>query len=160
MAFKCEVYMQTSQATLSVRTRTSAQNLPQALKRIYTAIIQYLAEKEEQPAGPPFAAYHSTDRNDLDIEAGFPVFSSLPGRDLIQAGELPAGKVASCLFTGPYDQMDDAYNALNQWIEDNGYETTGIAYEIYMNDPAYTPPSALKTQLILPLKGATGDFLK
>jgi effector-binding domain-containing protein len=152
--------MQTSQATLSIRTRTSAQDLSYVLKQAYGTIIQYLIEKEEQPAGPPFAAFFNTDRKDLDIEAGFPVFSSLPVKDSIQAGQLPSGKVASCLFTGPYDHIDGAYNALNLWIKDNGYEATGVAYEVYMNDPAYTPPNALKTQLILPLKGATDDFLK
>jgi effector-binding domain-containing protein len=160
MTLKCEIYLQTSQATLAVRTRTTVQDLPSVLKQTYEKIIQYLREKDEQPAGPPFAAFHNRDGANLDIEAGFPVFTAMPGSDPIEAGQLPAGKVASCLFTGPYSAMEPAYGELKQWIMDNGYEPTGICYEIYMNDPAYTPPTALKTQIILPLKGEIGQNLE
>jgi len=153
MTLKCEAYTQTSQATLSVRIRTTASGLRKDLQQAYGAIIQYLAAHEEQPAGPPFIVYDRRDRDALDIEAGFPVFKSLPGEDGIQAGQLPAGKVASCLFTGPYDQMEPAYHELERWILKNGYEPTGVAYEVYMNDPAFTPPNTLKTQIILPIRG-------
>jgi len=113
MTLKCEIYTQTSQTTVTVRIRTSVSNLRKALQQAYGAIIQYLAENEEQPAGPPFAVYDRRGRDSLDVEAGFPVFKSLPGKEGIQAGQLPAGKVASCLFTGPYDHMEPAYRSLN-----------------------------------------------
>lgn len=155
MTLKCEAYTQTSQATVTVRIRTSVSGLRKDLQQAYGTIIQYLAAHEEQPAGPPFIVYDRRDRDTLNIEAGFPVFKSLPGADGIQAGQLPAGKVASCLFTGPYDRIEPAYRVLERWIMENGYEPTGAAYEVYMNDPAYTPPNILKTQIILPIKGAT-----
>jgi effector-binding domain-containing protein len=155
MMLKCEAYTQTSQATVTVRIRTSASMRHKDLQQVYGVIIQYLAAHEEQPAGPPFIVYDRRDRDASDIEAGFPVFKSLPGEDGIQAGQLPAGKGASCLFTGPYDRMEPAYQELERWISENGYESAGVAYEVYMNDPAYTPPNNLKTQIILPLKGTT-----
>jgi len=160
MALKFEIYLQTSQATLTVRTRTTIQDLSSVLKQAYDTIIQYLQEKGEQPAGPPFAAFYHMNETDLDITAGFPVFPALPGRDPIEAGQLPAGKVASCLFTGPYDAMETAYDELKRWIRHKGFEPTGIRYEIYMNDPAYTPPMALKTQIIIPLEGKDGLILE
>jgi effector-binding domain-containing protein len=87
----------------------------------------------------------------MDIVIGFPVAHTLPGRANIQASELPSGKVASCLYTGPYDKVAPAYEALTQWIEEMGYTATGVAYEIYLNEPSDTPPEKLKTQIAFPL---------
>lgn len=152
MSYKCEVEEQPTQPTLSIRTRTSVQDLAQALGKAYGAIAQYLGELGEQPVGPPFAAYYNIDMQDLDVEIGFPVSRGLPGKDDIKASEIPGGKAATCLYTGPYSEIEPAYNALSQWIEDNGYEATGVTYEMYLDDPAQTPPQELKTRILFPLK--------
>lgn len=154
MSCKCEVKEQSTQLTLSIRTRTPVQGLPQVLGKAYGAIAQYLGELGEQPTGPPFAAYYNMDMENLDVEIGFPVSRRFSGKDDIAAGEIPAGKVATCLYTGPYSEIEPAYNALLQWIKDNGYEATGIAYEMYLNDPAQTPPQELRTQIVFPLRTA------
>ena len=130
------------------------QDLPQELGKAYGAIGQYLGELGEQPVGPPFAAYYNLDMQDLDVEIGFPVSRRLPGKDDIEASQIPGGKVATCIYTGPYSEMEPAYDALSQWIEDNGYQATGVAYEMYLDDPAQTPPQESKTQILFPLKAA------
>ncbi|MFX1450114.1 MAG: GyrI-like domain-containing protein, partial [Promethearchaeota archaeon] len=88
----------------------------------------------------------------LDIEIGFPVSKKLSGKGDIKVNEIPGGKFATCLHKGPYDKIAPAYNALTEWIKNNGYETTGVAYEIYLNDPRETPPQELETQIMFPLK--------
>jgi effector-binding domain-containing protein len=45
--------------------------------------------------------------------------------------------------------MEPAYTALTKWIEDNGYQATGVAYEWYLNDPREAAPA--QTQIALPL---------
>ena len=120
MSYKCEVKEQTAQPTLAIRRRVSVQDLPQALGGAYGAIAQYLGELGEQPVGPPFAAYHNMDMQNLDVEIGFPVSRRLPGKDDINASEIPGGKVATCLYTGPYSEVEPAYNALSQWIKTMG----------------------------------------
>jgi effector-binding domain-containing protein len=37
-------------------------------------------------------------------------------------------------------------------MEENGYQPTGVAYEVYLNDPDETPPEELQTQIAFPLK--------
>ncbi|MFC2008161.1 GyrI-like domain-containing protein [Chloroflexota bacterium] len=125
MPYKCEVREQATQPTLSIRTRTRAQNLPQVLGEGYGTIAQYLGELREEPAGSPFAIYYNEDMQNLDIEFGFPVGRRLAGKDAIQASETLGGKVATCLYTGPYSGIEPAYNGLSQWIKDNGYEARG-----------------------------------
>jgi effector-binding domain-containing protein len=102
MSYPCEVKEQPVQKTLSIRTRAAVQDLPRVLEAGYGAIAQYLGELAEQASGPPFAAYYNIDMDNLDVEFGFPVVRTLPGRADIKAGEIPGGRIATCLYTGPY----------------------------------------------------------
>jgi effector-binding domain-containing protein len=93
------------------------------------------------------------DMQDLDIEIGFPFARTLPGEGEIRGAEIPAGRAVTCLHLGPYDQIHQAYDALQHWVEVNGHTPSGIAYEFYLNDPRLTPPGELKTEVVLLLKG-------
>lgn len=152
MSYDCKIEEQAPQKVLTIRTRTAGQDLPAALERGYGMIMGYLSAQGEMPIGAPFVAYYTMDMADLDIEMGLPIARDLPGEGEVRAGELPAGKVASCIYTGPYDQMQPAYAALLQWIEAQGHPVTGVAYEFYLNDPGDTPPEDLQTKIAFPLK--------
>lgn len=152
MSYQCELREQPAQPTLAIRTRTSVQNLPQVIGKAYGDIAQYLAQLGQYPAGAPFAAYYNTDMENLDVELGFPVTKEVPGKDDIKASRIPGGKFAVVLHTGPYDKVGPAYEALAKWIAEKGYEVTGVAYEVYLNDPDETKPEDLKTQVMFPLK--------
>ncbi len=152
MDFHCEIKEQPAQPTLSIRCRTSVQGLPQLLGEAYGRIAAYLAGSGETPAGAPFTAYYNMDMQDLDVEIGFPVSKSLAGKDDIQASEIPGGKLAFALHTGPYSECGLAYEALTQFVKEQGFEATGAAYEFYLNDPQETPQAQLQTQIVFPLK--------
>ncbi|MCL4248415.1 MAG: GyrI-like domain-containing protein [Anaerolineae bacterium] len=154
MSYKCEVRVQVPKTTLTVRTRTPVSHLPQVLGQAFDEIMAYLGALGEQPAGPPFVVYHNMDMQNLDIEIGFPVSKRLPGKDRVQAGNLPEGRVATCLHTGPYSEIGQAYEALSKWVDENGYQATGTAIEIYLNDPEVTAPDKLQTQIVYPLRAA------
>lgn len=150
--YDCRVEEQAAQKVLTVRTRTAGQDLPAALERGYGTLMQYLGEQGEMPSGPPFVAYYNMDMTDLEIDIGLPVARDLPGTAEVRAGELPAGRVATCIYTGPYEQMEPAYTALTQWIEAHDYPVTGVSYEFYLNDPGDTAPQDLQTKIVFPLK--------
>lgn len=152
MNYTCGLIEQPAQPVLAIRARTAVDNLPQVLADAYKKIMEYLAEMGESPAGPPFTAYYNTDMQNLDVEIGYPVFETLPGKDEIKPGEIPPGKYAVCLHIGPYDKIELAYNALGQWIKERDLVPTGVAYEHYLNDPQQTPQDQLKTRLAFPLK--------
>ena len=152
MTYECEIINQPLQPTLAIRTTTSIKELPNELGKAYGAIGQYLAELGEQPTGAPYAAYFTFSMESMDIEIGFPVSGPLPGKDEIESSEIPAGKVARCLYTGPYNKIEPAYNALTAFIEEQDYESTGVAYEFYLNDPGEVTPEELLTQIVFRLK--------
>ena len=152
MSHICEVEEKKVQHALSIRKIASAQNLPQALGEAYMRIMQYIGELGENPVGAPYTAYFNMDMQNLDIEIGFPVTKKLPEKGDIRPSEIPAGKYASCIHTGPYSEIEPAYNILTKWVDDNGYEPSGIAYEFYLNDPNKTPPNKLQTKIQFLLK--------
>ena len=152
MSYQCELWERLPQPALTIRTTSPVQALSQAMGKAYGAIAQYLGQMGEAPAGPPFVAYYNMDMQNLDVEIGFPVGRPLSGLGEIQASEIPGGKLASCLHVGPYGDLGFAYEALTQWLADNGYEATGAAYEMYLNDPMQTRPQELQTQVVFPLK--------
>jgi effector-binding domain-containing protein len=151
VSLQCSIEDWPGQPALTVRLRTPVERLPQVMGSSYGAIAGYLAQLGEQPAGAPFAAYHNMDMKDLDVEIGFPVYRPLPPRDEIQAGKIPDGPVATCRFTGPYGEIHSAYEALTRWMAEQGHRPTGVAYELYLNDPTVTPPAELETQIAFPL---------
>jgi effector-binding domain-containing protein len=115
------------------------------------AIEQHLESLGESPGGNPFVVYYNMNMEDLDLEIGFPVSTNLTGKGEIQPNEIPAGKYATCLHTGPYPELGAAYEALTHWVKEEGYEVSGVAYEFYLNDPNDTPPEELKTFLMFPI---------
>lgn len=154
MSYNPEFIQQDPQPTLSIRTRTDIQNLKGALGKSYQAVADYLDQLGEQPAGAPYAAYFTWDMSDIDVEIGFPVSKTLPEKDQIKSTYLPGGKLASCLYTGPYNKIEPAYKALTEFVEQSGHEATGVAYEFYLNDPGEVEPHELLTQIVFPLKQA------
>ncbi len=151
MSYPCEIKKQAAQPTLSIRTRTSVQALPQLLGQAYGEICQYLDRLGEQPAGMPFAAYFNMDMQDLDVEIGFPVAHPLPGQGRVQSSEIPGGNVATCLYIGPYEACGPVYEAMAQYVKEHGFTPTGVAYEFYLNDPNAEPKQEPQTLFLLPL---------
>ena len=151
MTIECRVMEQPYQPTLSIRTRSAVEQLPQVLGSSFSEIISYLTELGETPAGPPYAAYYNMDMQNLDIEIGIPVARELPGQDKIQASGIPGGQVATCLHLGPYGAIEPAYKALSAWVAAEGLSVTGVAVETYLTDPPRTAPEQLQTQILFPL---------
>jgi effector-binding domain-containing protein len=152
MTHECHLLDRQTQPALVIRTRASVQMLPQVLGPAWGAIAQYAARLGAQPSGPPFVAYHNMDMQDLDLEIGFPFVQGIAGEGEVLAGDIPGGKAAECLHVGPYDKVGAAYEALQKWMEANGYAPSGVAYEFYLNDPRSTPAAELQTRVIFPLE--------
>ena len=86
------------------------------------------------------------------LEIGIPTAEILAGSGNIYGAEIPAGKVAECVYTGPYSQMAPAYQKLAEFVAEQGKEVTGVAYEMYIDDPGVIPESELRTLIAFPLK--------
>ncbi|MBC3888008.1 AraC family transcriptional regulator [Acetobacterium paludosum] len=146
-----EVLKQREQPTLTIRTNTKIEDLPQLIGESYRKIGSYLQEIGVLMSDVPFVAYHNLDMQNLDVEIGFPVAMPLPGKGEIQASSIPEGKVVFCMYQGPYSGMESVYGEMAKWITDNGYTPKDTAYECYYNDPTF-PESQWLTKILMPVK--------
>ncbi len=147
-----EIAEKQEQPVLFIRTVTAVANLPHEIGRAYGAIAQYMAEIGQPPKEAPYTAYYNMDMEHLDVEMGFPVAQPLPGKGEIKAGSIPPGKQASCVYHGPYSDMEPAYEALTAKAALSGNTPTGVYYEFYYNAPGEVPDSELLTKIMFPLK--------
>lgn len=68
--------------------------------------------------------------------------------------DIPEGRYARVLYTGPYTGLDAAYSWLYAtWLPDSGHEVAHRpCQEIYLNNPATTAPEQLQTLILLPVE--------
>ncbi|MCE2901449.1 MAG: GyrI-like domain-containing protein [Gemmatimonadaceae bacterium] len=148
MTYPCAMQERPAQAALVVRRRAPLAQLAAVLGPAWGEIMTQAAAQGASPAGPPFVAYHNMDWQNLDLEIGMPFATALRGTGDVQATTLPAGPAAVCAYTGPYDRIGAAHDALQQWLVAQSRQALGPAYEFYLNDPATTAPAALRTDVL------------
>lgn len=140
-----------AQPTLSIRTHAAVQDLPRIIGETYGKIGQFIGEQGIQIAGIPFIGYFNLDMQNLDIEIGFPIEQRHQGHGEILSSEIPAGYYASVLYKGIYAEMGPAYDALKQYVEQSGFEPTGVVYEFYLNSPDEAALEDLETRIVFPV---------
>ncbi len=80
-------------------------------------------------------------------------WTAAEGQGDVLAETLPAGPAATTIHSGPYDQLQNAYAAVEEWIATNGFCLNGAPWEAYLNDPADHPnPQDWKTEVYWPLQ--------
>ncbi len=89
----------------------------------------------------------------LRSRAGVPVASDALLSDGLERFEIPEGRCAVLSFTGPYNEMEAAYNWMfSEWLPTSGVELADFPmFEEYLNDPHTTPAAQLKTRIYMPL---------
>ena len=152
MNYKIELNEVTAQPVLAVCFRSSVEELPGQLGKIYGNIINHIQKSGGTTPLMPYVAYFNLDMQDLDLEAGFTITTAVPGAGEINAGEIPAGKQVTCTHKGPYAASEVAYNEMAAWMQENKCIPTGVAYEFYLNSPEEVPESDLLTRIMFPLK--------
>jgi len=146
-----EMLQKMVQPTLFIRTIAKVHDLPVLIGQSYGKMAAYLQEVGELLADVPYVAYHNMDMQNLDVEIGFPVARQLPGKDDIQSGSIPAGKVVFCMYRGAYSEMAPVYDEMAKFIADHHLEPVGTAYEHYYNGPEF-PVSDMLTMIVMPVK--------
>ncbi|NTU97201.1 MAG: GyrI-like domain-containing protein [Chlorobiaceae bacterium] len=134
---------------LAIRTRTRVNGIASLFESGYESIARLLHEKEKQPSGPPFALYYQMDGDDLEVEFGFPVKEPVEGSGSIKATWTPSGKALITVYTGPYSDLESAYEFLMKCVAENRLKPNGVSYEVYLDDPSEIPSKKLRTQVAL-----------
>lgn len=105
-------------------------------------------------AGPIMAIYHDNEyrENDADIEVALPVVGRV---DLNDTGTvlctLPATRVVSVVYTGPYSGLSSAHEAVFKFVQAFELSQNGPERELFLNDPNEVPEIGLITEIQYPV---------
>ncbi len=142
-----------AQPILGVRVTAKMSELGQIMGPLFGEVMTHMQRNGQHPAGLPFAIYHGMDGGEVDVECGIPVVSSVPGEGRVQAGELPAGTVATVTHTGPYEGLRETWAALTGWMSSQGLVPASAPWEVYVTDPGMEPDSSKwRTEIFFPVR--------
>ena len=134
------------QSTLIIKTKSKKADIGKELAKIYPKIFAHLAANKIAPSAP-IALYTTVDGENFEIQAGVVVPEGAKGDGEIVASELPGGRAAFTIHTGPYENLSKTYAVVMDWLKTKGEKMAGPSWEIYVSDPGDTKPEALKTEI-------------
>lgn len=147
-----DIRLQDVRETLVYSSRQVLTDFFHELPRLFVSLLSEVVEKGGVCAGAPIILYYddfnqaSFNPHKVDMEIAWPVADAN-----LANNTLPALRVASCTHVGPYDGLQKAYGSLFTWINNNGYQAQFPTREVYLNDPAVTPPEQLVTEIQIPI---------
>jgi effector-binding domain-containing protein len=144
----------TETPTAVIRGVVPMNELANFFDRSFTTLATVAVDQNVAIAGPAYALYHAVPTDTADLEVGFPVSGPIEPTDGVEAGSLPAGRVARAIHQGGYDQLGSSWGQLEQWIRDQGLEPTTPLWEVYVTEPRPDmDPDELRTELNWPVTG-------
>jgi DNA-binding transcriptional MerR regulator len=102
--------------------------------RLFDNAIEHVTRHNGGITGPPVAIYYEVDEQmqDMKVAAAVPTNGDLPDNGNVLMETLPAAEMASAVHRGPFANLNQAYGALFNWIESNGYRIDGPSREVYL----------------------------
>lgn len=149
---KMEIKELKKQSTLVIKKKIKQGEIAAVLGEIFGKVMRHVTISGIKPLSAPFARYNMGEGDSFEIEAGVIVPEGSKGEGEIVAGDLPAGKTAFAVYTGPYDGLKGAHERLNAELKKQALKENGPRWEIYVNDPGDTKPEALKTEIYIAVK--------
>lgn len=152
---KIELKELKEQPALTIKASVSPKEIGKELRRIFSAIQAHLAKQKVKAAGPAFIIYPKRTKGGSEIvalEAGVPLKEAIKGEGEIKASKRPGGKALSTTLHYESWLLVQAHRALRLHAKQKKLTQSGLAMEIYHNDPAKTASKKLKAEIFHLLK--------
>lgn len=128
-----------------------------AMDRAFAALFAFMKNHSVEPTGAPMAVYLDYDPEQMAFRAGISVSAkdAEKAEGDIKADVTPGGEVHTFTHVGPYATLREAYVAVEGELAKRGKGLGVPTWEVYLNDPATTPPEELRTEVfsVLSQKG-------
>jgi effector-binding domain-containing protein len=125
--------------------------------RLWQELEGYLAQQRVAPAAPCLTIYYDTEykERDVDAEVCEVVDGALPGSERVSVRELPGVEAMACVVHhGPFNTLNQAYAALMNWIQANGYRIVGPDREVYLHSSGRQDDPSCVTEVQFPVEKA------
>jgi AraC-like DNA-binding protein/effector-binding domain-containing protein len=149
------------QAILVVRRTVPRTEIAATIGAELPKVFLHAQQRGISITGYPITRYLETSVGRVTLETGMRIsahkveWSAGSHEGDILAEKLPGGPTAVTIHSGSYDQLQEAYAALEEWIIASGFCPVGPPWEGYLNDPADHPdPKDWKTEVCWPIAPA------
>jgi effector-binding domain-containing protein len=98
--------------------------------------------------------YTSTDDTGFDFKAAIPLAEAPkppPGKE-IAVGQSPEGTVLKFVHRGSYDEMNQTYEAITNYLDEKGLDAKDLLIEEYVTDLVSSPQDMLVVNVFVPLR--------
>ena len=136
-------------------TGTYGETIPRMIGEVCAA---FAPRNGREPAfrvvGPIMTIYHDNEYReiDADLEVALPVAGRVEVENpALELRTLPATRVVSVLYTGPYQGISSAHEAVFGAVRTLGLEWSGPARELYLNEPGTVGEQELMTEVQYPV---------
>lgn len=141
-----------AQATAFIRLTVPRADIQKVMGPGLAELMSAIAAQGIAPAGPWFTHHLKMAPNIFDFEISVPVIAPVTPTGRVQAGVLPAAKVARTIYRGSYEELGNAWGKFMAWIAGNGHTPADNLWECYVTGPADDPdPNSWRTELNQPL---------
>ena len=162
MTYQIQLREARPQPILSIRAVVPTMQLVQFFDEATQEMQAYLEEQGVRRTGPAMSLWHSAPGQipgASDIETCWPIEGPVPPMGQMHYRVLPAGLEAITIHHGSYDDMGNAFDALWQWTQEQGYEMTGPPRDVVLVGPADAgDPSAYRTEIVYPVAARPAEL--
>lgn len=135
---------------LSVRKMVQECDFPEEYGDCFGRLFRKITDDKLTVAAPPMVLFHSDEFTPfgLDTEFAIPVQECVTG-----TRDFHPGLCLKTVLHGSYSNLPSIYAKQREYAETEGYESTGVLYEVYVTDPSQvTDEDDLITKIYYPVK--------
>lgn len=115
------------------------------------AVSGFIGQNEIQMAGAPMSIVHQFEPEKVIMEMAIPVADSIAVPDSLTIGKIPAGPALKTVHMGSYDNLNETWEAFEEYNQKNNVEVRWYPFEIYVNDPSTVEESEVITEIVFPV---------
>jgi effector-binding domain-containing protein len=123
----------------------------------FRKIETYLDKEGIRPAGLPMTIFTATDDTGFEYEAAVPVVEAPknPPHGDMGVGQSPEGAALKFVHRGSYDDLDNTYEAITNYLDDKRLEAKDLFIEEYVTDPVTADVNKLVVNVYVLIKQPT-----
>jgi effector-binding domain-containing protein len=121
----------------------------------FKKIKTYLDKEGIKPDGLSMTIFTATDDTGFEFQAAVPIAEppKNPPRGELAVGHSPEGKALKFVHRGSYEDLDNTYEAITNYLDDQRLEAKDMFIEEYETDPATTDANKLVIHVYVLIKG-------
>jgi effector-binding domain-containing protein len=141
---------------IAVVSETSAVDVPAISKAYadgYAEIGKFMKKNSLKQSGAPLGINGEMSATSYAFDAAVPIDrANVAGSGRVKVTQSYAGKALKTVHVGPYDDLGAAYAKFGAYLAAHAYTPKSASFSWYVDDPAKTPATALRTEIYWPIE--------